>query len=219
MRKATLGLVLVGATVALAGCGATNSALVERHQTVEYYRIFHIATDASRYEVSQAASRGLSRNVNAAQEARPIPTFTTPPEEPGRFQLVDPFAGSAMSAMASAGGSIGMRVATCDGAVWTASARRTIAGSNNLQLTACLWEYAGGYHLDTYANFQKLQGGIRQISRSMASAMVGTPEEWTEKTMLDIVRAVREATGAEVTLVEGYPPLSGTPWLDRGEEL
>ncbi len=54
-----------------------------------------------------------------------------------------------------------------------------------------------------------------QISRSMASAMVGTPEEWTEKTFLDIVRSIREKTGAEVAYLEGEPEMSGTPWLDQ----
>jgi hypothetical protein len=53
----------------------------------------------------------------------------------------------------------------------------------------------------------------------MASAMVGTPEEWTEKTFLDIVRSIRDATGAEVNLVEGYPELSGTPWLDSEDGM
>ena len=44
--------------------------------------------------------------------------------------------------------------------------------------------------------------------------MVGTPEEWTEKTFLDVVRSIRKATGAEVALIEAQPELGGTPWLD-----
>lgn len=58
-----------------------------------------------------------------------------------------------------------------------------------------------------------------QISRNMASAMVGTPEEWTEKTFLDIVRSIRKAAGAEVAYLEGYPKLSGTPWLDDYDKM
>jgi len=58
-----------------------------------------------------------------------------------------------------------------------------------------------------------------QISRSLASAMVGTSEEWTEKTFLDIVRSIHKATGAEITYLEGYPKLSGTPWLDPLDKM
>ena len=53
-----------------------------------------------------------------------------------------------------------------------------------------------------------------QISRDMANAMVGTPEEWTEKTFLDIIRSIRATTGAEVALLEAQPEVAGTPWLD-----
>jgi len=53
----------------------------------------------------------------------------------------------------------------------------------------------------------------------MASAMVGTPEEWTEKTFLDIVRQIKKDTDADIKLLEGYPVLQGTPWLDNGEAI
>jgi hypothetical protein len=48
----------------------------------------------------------------------------------------------------------------------------------------------------------------------MANAIIGTQEEWTEKTFLDIVRSIRNKTAAEITLLEAEPELSGTPWLD-----
>ena len=44
--------------------------------------------------------------------------------------------------------------------------------------------------------------------------MVGTPEQWVEKTFLDIVREIKKQTGADINFVEGYPTPSGTPWLD-----
>lgn len=58
-----------------------------------------------------------------------------------------------------------------------------------------------------------------ELSRKAANVIVGTPEEWTEKTFLDIVRQIRKDTGAEVALLEGYPRLHGTPWLDDGAEI
>ena len=216
MKKA---IVAIGVSLALTGCGTMNNALVEKKKTVEYYRIFDIKTSADRYTVAEAASNGLGRNVNSATEATPIPNFSEPPQKPGRFTLTNPFAGSKLAALAASGGSIGFKVATCEGAIWTASANRSISGSSDLRLTACLWQYKDGYHLDTYATFQKAEGGLMQISRNMASAMVGTPEEWTEKTFLDIVRSIRKAAGAEVAYLEGYPKLSGTPWLDDYDKM
>jgi len=34
--------------------------------------------------------------------------------------------------------------------------------------------------------------------------------------MMDLVRAIREGTGAKVSLVEAKPNLAGTPWLEPG---
>jgi hypothetical protein len=218
MNFRRLALPLALTSIALAGCGTTNNYLAEKQKTVEYYRIFQIKTDAPRTKVSAAASNGLGRNVNNAQEATPIPTSGDLPDKPGRFKLVNPLEGSRLAALAGAGGSLGLRMATCEGAVWTARANRDITSSNNLQLTACLWQYKGGYHLDLYAVFTKQEGGLLQISRDMANAMIGTPEQWTEKTLLDIVRQIQSTTNASVTLLEAQPELSGTPWLDSGTQ-
>lgn len=206
--------IAVAVAVGTAGCGTTNNYLAEKRQTVEYYRIFDIKTTASRQAVAKAASNGIGRNVNNAQEATPIPSSADIPDKPGRFKLVNPFEGSRLAALAGGAGSLGLRMATCDGAVWTAKAERRISGSNNLNLSACLFQYKDGYHLDLYAVFTKQEGGLFQISRDMANAMVGTPEEWTEKSLLDIVRSVRANVGAEIALLEAQPEISGTPWLD-----
>ncbi|PIE41500.1 MAG: hypothetical protein CSA49_03075 [Gammaproteobacteria bacterium] len=203
----------------LSGCGTLNNALVEKTKTVEYYRIFDIKTKADRYVVSDSASNGLGRNVNDAQEARPIPTSSELPSKPGRFSLINPLEGSKFAALAASGGSIGFKIATCENAAWSANATRTIRGQSQLKLTACLFPYVDGYHLDLYATFMKKEGGFMELSRQAASAMVGTPEEWTEKTFLDIVRQIRKDTGAKIIFIEGYPKPQGTPWLDDGESV
>ncbi|MHB1013921.1 MAG: lipoprotein [Desulfurivibrionaceae bacterium] len=211
-------IIFAVAAFALTGCGATNNYLAQKTKTVEYYRIFDLKTSASRQVVSKAASDGIGRNAGNAQEATPIPASGEIPEKPGRFKLVNPFEGSKLAMLAGAGGgTLGFRMATCEGASWTAQAQRNVSGSNNLNLTACLFQYKEGYHLDLYAVFTEQEGGLKQISRDMAYAMVGTPEEWTEKTFLDIVRSIRAKTGAEVTLIEAQPELAGTPWLDSGD--
>lgn len=212
-------LILAAAAGILTGCGTMNNALVEKTKSVEYYRIFDIKTQADRYSIADSASNGLGQNVSDAQEARPIPASAGLPETAGRFSLENPFKGSKLASLASGGGQLGFKVATCEGASWTANAKRTVSGQSQLRLTACLFPYKQGYHLDLYATFTKKEGGLMEISRKAASAMVGTPEEWTEKTFLDIVRQIRKDTGAKVFFLEGYPKLQGTPWLDNGEKI
>jgi len=214
-------LFIVAISIILSGCGTMNNALVEKNKTVEYYRIFDIKTSSDRSVVIEAASNGLGRNVKSVDEANPIPNFSEPPEKPGRFQITNPLAGTKFERLASMGGgsALALKTASCEGAVWTARAERGYRGESSLMLSVCLWQYKEGYHLDTYAIFQKPEGGLKQISREMANAMVGTPEEWTEKTFLDIVRSIQKSTGAEITFLEGYPKLMGTPWLDPYDKM
>lgn len=201
--------------ISLAGCGTTNNYLAEKKKTVEYYRIFDIKTPAPKGAVVKAASDGLGRNVNNAQEATPIPRSAGVPEVPGRFALINPLEGSKLAALVGGAGTLGLQVATCNGAVWTAKAERKVTGSNRLDLTACLFQYKDGYHLDLYAVFVKEEGGLFQISRDLANSMVGTPEEWTEKTFLDVIRNINAKTESTITLLEAQPEVSGTPWLDN----
>lgn len=211
--KFVIPTVLTG--LILSGCGTTNNYLAAKTKTVEYYRIFDIKTSANRQVISKAASDGLGRNVNNAQEATPIPGSAELPDHAGRFKLINPLEGSKLAALASmGGGNLDLRVVSCKDSSWTAKAQRSVSGSSELNLTACVFPYKAGYHLDLYAVFSKKEGGLMQISRDMANAMVGTPEEWTEKTFLDIVRSIRASTGAEVTLLEAQPEITGMPWLD-----
>ncbi len=132
---------------------------------------------------------------------------------------MNPLEGTRLGALAGAGGTVGFRIATCDGAIWTARAQRTTGDAANLHLTACLFPYRDGYHLDLYAIFSKKEGGLMEISRQAAWAVVGTPDQWTEKTFLDTVRTIRAKTGADISYLEGQPDVVGTPWLDDGAKV
>jgi hypothetical protein len=50
--------------------------------------------------------------------------------------------------------------------------------------------------------------------RQLTGVVFGTPEKWTEKTMLDVVRAIQARTASQVVLVDSKPEMVGTPWLD-----
>jgi hypothetical protein len=204
--------------LALAGCATGNSYLADRNTTVEMYHIFDIKTPAQSDVVIKAAADGLAQNTGQISQTTPLQMGKTVPVAPGRFTLEDmsaKFAGTGMGSLmqvaAMQNGGAAPKMANCEGAVWTSRAVRSIPGSSNLTLYSCLYKYQAGYQLDTYAVFQKTEGGLKQISRDIANSMVGTPEQWVNKTILDTVKSIEDRTRAKASHVEGQPALSALP--------
>jgi hypothetical protein len=197
-----------GLSAALAGCSTVgcNNPLASRSTTVEYYRVFDIRTDAPAQSVAKAATDGINRNVKDAVVATPPGVEAT--DLPGHFKIADPAGVPPGSPVA--------RGPSCDGAAWTAKATPRVRGTEDMNLVACLFPYKSGYHLDMVAVFTKPEGGIMDWPRRLGSVFLGTPEKFTESTMMDVVRAIREGTGANVSLVEAKPNLAGTPWMEPG---
>ena len=195
-----------GMAAALAGCGTTDGSnpLASRSATVEYYRVFDIKTDAAAQAVAKAATDGINRNVKDAVVATPAGVEAT--DLPGHFKIADP--------TSAPPGAPVVKGPSCDGASWTAKATPRVRGTEDMNLVACLFPYKNGYHLDMYAVFTKPEGGIMQWPRRLSGVFLGTPEKFTDSTMMDVVRAIREGTGANVSLVEAKPNLAGTPWLE-----
>jgi hypothetical protein len=211
-------LLLLPLAILASGCGTTNNYLANKSTTVEMYHIFDIKTGASTAAIARAAGDGLGRNTNSVNSNMPLQIGAEVPARPGRFTITDLGAklgntgmGQLMQMASMQNGGTGMKMANCEGAAWTARAVRTITHSNSLTLHTCLYKYRQGYQLDTYAVFQKTEGGIEQISRDIANRLVGTPEEWVNKTIWDMVRSVEAAAGAKATHVEGQPELGPEP--------
>ncbi|QNA98256.1 hypothetical protein G4G31_04450 [Massilia sp. Se16.2.3] len=87
-------------------------------------------------------------------------------------------------------------------------------GGQDVQIVACLFPYKLGYQLDMYAAFVKKEGGWLAWPRRAVGKIMGTPEKYVEKTMLDVVRSIRETTRGQVALVEARPEVAGAPWLE-----
>jgi hypothetical protein len=212
--------IVVPALAVLAGCATANSYLANRSTTVEMYHIFDIKTKASTGVVVKAAADGLAQNTSDIHQVTPLQMGKTVPVEPGRFVIEDIGAklassntgmGAMMQMAAMQNGGVSMKAAKCDDAVWTSRAQRSIAGSSNLTLYSCLYKYQAGYRLNNYAVFNKTEGGLYQVSRDIANSLVGTPEQWVNKTILDTVHAIESATGAKVVRLEGQPDLTDLP--------
>jgi hypothetical protein len=207
MKSSLLSCFILFTMTALAGCGTdSGSRFASRDTTVEYYRVFDIKTDAAPQAVAGAATDGISRNVKAASIATPAVEAT---DLPGHFKMADP--------TSAAPGTVVDKSPTCEGAAWTAKAAPHVRGGENMNIVACLFPYKNGYHLDMYAVFTKPDGGWLSWPRRVSGMMFGTPEKFTENTMLDIVRSIRTNTKAQVSLVEAKPNLPGTPWMEGGD--
>ena len=216
-----ISLTAVAVIALLSGCNTVNQSLANRQEVVEIYHIFDFKTQADVATVSRAAANGLAQNTNSVQSSTPLQLGNTVPAEPGKFVLVDMASamgrgmGAMMQIAAAQNGGSTMKVAKCDGAVWTSKAVRNISGSSNLTLYSCLYRYRAGYNLDMYAVFSKTSGGLNGIFQSGADALVGTPEAWVNKTIIDTVRAIESAAGAPGVHVEGQPALGPLPAVDK----
>jgi len=212
----------------MSGCASVNNASTEKQKSIELYRVFDIKTSADRYAVREAASDGLGANVQSANEKNPI-VMGEKPQKPGRFKpstvgggLSNQMGGVMQFAMQMNSSISNMlKTVECEGAVWTATAQKSVDNAFDMSFNLCLWEYQGGYALDVYANYTKLEGGgflgLDGLAREAAYAISGTPEAWAEKTVLDVVREIKKRNGGEVKFLEGYPKMETTPWQDSGE--
>jgi len=206
--------ILLALTVAMAAVPQSAHAQ-DSNRTTELYHIFDFKTTARRGEVIKALQDGLNPNVSNSNTVTPV-VMGPPPETPGRFRLVNPFENSPFAGFVSTSDMASAKQARCDGAVWISSAVRKVRGSHTLMLTMCLYPYVQGYQLNVYAIDMKEKGGglSARLGRVLGEAVVGKSDNWTNKTILDVVRSVRRNTGAVVSYVEGQPEFVGTPWED-----
>jgi hypothetical protein len=199
-------MMALAVAAALAGCSSTgdSSVFASKDTTVEYYRVFDIKTAPGNPAVVKAASEGMTRHVADATQATPALAGDLQ-EQPGHFKLAEP---SNTAPGAAAG-----RAPSCEGASWTAKAAPHVNGGDNMNMVACLFPYKNGYHLDMYAVFTKKEGGWLEWPRRFTGRLMGTPEKWTDQTMVDVVKSIRDTTGAQVALIEAKPALVDAPWL------
>jgi hypothetical protein len=205
----------------LSGCGALNEKLADRRETIEMYHIFDVKTSVAPEVIIKASADGLARNTNSVVQNRPLQMGKKVPNEPGRFDVVnvaDAFKDTGFNkllSLADGAGTTTMRIAKCDGAIWTSKANRHITGFENLNLYTCVYRYKSGYQINMYAVFQKNSGGFNGLIRDAAGALTGTADQWVNKTIVDTVRSIEAATSTKVVRLEGQPELGDLPNVDK----
>jgi hypothetical protein len=172
------------------------------------YAIFDIqaGADIGPARIAEAVKVALQKNMSQVQIVNGIPPSPLPEKAP-RFQLVSPFKGSSLGALAAASGQ-SLLVPTCEGAILTANARDTSMARYGEGTTffACLMPYQGGYGLNVYTTFTKASGAFSAatLGATLARTVVGDSSQFIPRTIAQMVDSVN-ATGASVTLVEAYP--------------
>lgn len=172
------------------------------------YAIFDIQArpDIGASRIAEAIKVALQKNVSQINIVNGIPSSPLPEKAP-RFQLVSPFKGSNLGALAAASGQ-NLQLPACDGAILTANARDTSMARYGEGTTffACLMPYQGGYALNVYTTFTKASGAFSAatLGAMLARTVVGDSSQFIARTIAQMVEGVK-AAGASVTLVEAYP--------------
>jgi len=188
----------------LAGCANTTPTV----ETTPGYAIYDIKSTAgvTHARVAEAVKASLQKSMSEVQITNAIPPSPLP-EKPARFQLVSPFKGTGLAALAAASGQ-SLQVPTCEGAIVTAQAGDTSMRKYGeaTSFFVCVMPYQGGWSLNVYTTFRKASGAIsvQTLAATMMKPLTGDSSQFIPRTIKQIVDAV-QATGATVTLVEAFP--------------
>ncbi|PJK03759.1 hypothetical protein CO612_08550 [Lysobacteraceae bacterium NML71-0210] len=186
----------------LSGCATMTPTVQSKSQYVIYQ--IDMPEGVSPSQVAQAVKTSLQRHVNSIQISENVPPYPLPETAP-RFQVGNPF-GPALSALA--GPSAMTQVATCEGALVYARANMdSMSGYGETStFTVCLWQYQGGYRLDTHVVFVEKSGGFspEALGAALAKKVVGNSGQLIPRTINSIVSEV-EKTGATVSQVDAWP--------------
>ena len=186
----------------LAGCGGMGTRTTE---TISSYAIYDISPSSGTTagQITKSIKTTLTQSMSSVNISSGIPSAPLP-DKPGRFQLSNPFKGSALGALAGQAGLI----PTCDGALMTATSRDSAMSSygENTMFFLCLLPYTSGYHLDIYVSFTRKSGGFSTstMAATLMRPLTGDSSKFIPRTIQKIVTGIEE-TGARSKLVEQYP--------------
>ena len=199
--------VLVATTLTMtivSGCASLTPTI----ETNESYSIYDIkpTQGVTSEQISNAIKTGLQKNMSGVRVTTQIPPHPLP-EQPGRFQMINPLQNSAIAALAASSGT-SLRVPACENSILTANSSNDSMRNygEDTRFFLCLLPYQAGYHLNIYTSFTKASGGFstRSLGATLARSIVGDSSQNIQPRIDSIVKEIT-STGAEVTLVESHP--------------
>ena len=198
-RLKMVSLSLIACSV-LASC----ASMTPTKERSEGYRIYDLKQVSSLSTLAKSLKMSLQKNSDKAVFTNNIPPHPLP-EEPGRFQVVNPFANSNLGALMAAQGG-GPRVPKCENSPFTGMTQDNFDGSENTTFFVCLQPYKEGYHMDIYYTFTKVSGGFsaEALGKALAQSVAGDSSQFIPRTIADLEKAA-QSSGAKIKLVESYP--------------
>ena len=191
---------------ALSGC----ASLTPTYKTEAAYAVLDVkgVGQINRNAFLNDITKVIKTNMAEARIIRGIPA-ATPPAQPGRFTLVNPFGKSGLGALVAAGG-VSMQIPSCDGALMTISSNDSSMRSSGEQtdIHLCVWEYSAGYHIDFYVKYTEATGGLSPelLGATLAKSLIGSSAQFIPRT-INSVRTTASQYG-KVTVVDSYIPES-----------
>lgn len=190
----------------LTGCASVTPT----YQTETAYAIFDVQpASINREAFLQGITKAVQRNSTQVTVSRGIPPADLP-AQPGRFEIKDPFGNSNMGALLAASGK-SVKVPVCEDSIMTISSGNTFMAEQgeNTSFFLCVLPYQKGYHIDIYATFSRLSGGLsgEALGTALARSVIGESSQFIPRTIND-VKAAAESVGGRVTIVDSHIPES-----------
>lgn len=204
MKRFQVPTLLAAAALGLCGCAATTPT----REISSAYAIFDIQAgpEVGPVRIADAIKRALQTNTTQVQIVNGLPPSPLPVAAP-RFQLVSPFKGSGLAALAATAGPA-LQVPTCEGAILTATARDGSMARYGEGTTffVCVMPYQGGWAMNVYTTFVKASGAFNAatLGATLARTVVGDSSQFIPRAIAAMVDNLK-AAGASATLVEAYP--------------
>ena len=197
--------------LATAACGSTNNALSSRSETFEDYHIIDVKYAGEPNSLFAAVENGAKRHSSSYSASRPL-VVSGVPEEPGRFEIVNPLGNTDFGGLAALAGpqaTAQFKTATCEGATYVGQAQRQAGNMQSMKATVCLYPYTDGYSMQVYSvNTVKNGGGVEGLIQRGVEGAIGDGEVWGRRLVDGLVAAVQQHPGTEVSYTEGTGGIS-----------
>lgn len=194
----------------LSAIGMTGCAgqLTKTTQSESSYIVYDIPTiDVNKQNLLDSVSNAVKANVSNAQITRDIPPASLS-EKPLRFEMVEPFKGSGLSALTGQS----FKLPSCQDSILTmkTSTNNDSDYASNTSFFLCVQPYKSGYTVSIYSQFSKTTGGLsaKAIASALVSSTAGDASQFIPRTMNDVKKAAEQASGVTVKTVDSYIPES-----------
>lgn len=188
----------------LVGC----SSLTPTQQKESSFVIYDVQPSSlNRSQFLDALTGAVKKHQSQVRVTRDIQTGELS-DNPGRFTLKDPYAGTNLGAMMSASGQ-SMKMPMCDNSILTLASGRSGASGDQTTFFLCVMPYKAGYSVNIYATYTSTSGGVSvdALGSALAKSIVGDNSQFIPRAMNE-VRTASESVGGKVVIVDSYIPES-----------